>query len=258
MPQRRLIQGITFETAAWNGVDDTKTFWVENYHQQCTNTGIPTNLPDCATAPPPHQPARSKYELPPPFTMGASHGSVFDDTVFIGRKHAHAVAIETHTNNSEILWMNSHFTDAFRGVTVSNANALNNIVYNGTFERNDEMIGPGGGGDYSVFGATVDGGICPSLLTGGSIYVYGLDDSGGAGCTSYIYAPGGSWNVMVGSLYENSTLAWRDGRSRRASTQAHRRLSGAARFPRRGGWHGGQQRSITLADCSKHEGRAAP
>lgn len=135
---RMVIQGITFETAPDNGTGDSKTFWAENYHQQCSD--------DCeTTTPPPHQPARENYELPDPFSMGAS-------------------------------------------------SALN-----------DEMMGPGAGGDFSVFGAETDGPICPDHVAI-NLYVYGLDDTS-SGCTSYVEAPGVSYNVLVSTIFENSTLA---------------------------------------------------
>jgi len=202
---RMLVQGITFETAPDNGTGDSKTFWVENYHQQCSDD-VASSLAECATTtPPPYQPAREKYELPDPFGMGATNALNFDDVVFSGGAHAFATAIETHANNSEFIFTHTDFTNAGRGYTQANANALNNIMYGTRFLNNDEMMGPGAGGDFSVFGAETDGPVCPDHVAT-NLYVYGLDDTSG-GCTSYVEAPGVSYNVLVSTIFENSTLA---------------------------------------------------
>ena len=195
---RMVVQGITFETAPDNGTGDSKTFWVENYHQQCSD--------DCETTPPPpHQPARENYELPDPFSMGATNALNVDDVVFSGGAHAFATAIETHGNNSEFIFTHTDFINAGRGYTQANANALNNIMYGTRFLNNDEMMGPGAQGDFSVFGAETDGPICPDHVAT-NLYVYGLNDTSG-GCTSYVEAPGGSYNILVSTIFENSTLA---------------------------------------------------
>ena len=197
------VQGLTFETAPHSAGDDNKTFWVENYRQQCSVTN--PSLPDCNDDPPSNWTAWDNYGLPDPFSLGATTGSVFDDMVFRGGAHAYAMSLETSGNNSEVLWMHSRFTDADRGITLSNTNSLNNIVYDVSFLRNAKVMGGGVGGDFSVFGAKVDSGICPTHLAT-NLYVYGLDDTS-EGCTSYLEAEEVSYNVSVSMLFENSRLA---------------------------------------------------
>ena len=119
------IQGITFQTAPYN-----------------------------ASA----SPATTALNFDIEFTPGtgfASQENMFYDCVFDGGLHALAVGNSSTAMNSENMYNNCTFKNAYRGVAIGNYNALNNLVYNGTFDHDYIAISnsgtPNSGGSYSVF-----------------------------------------------------------------------------------------------------------
>lgn len=199
---KHTVQGMTFETADYaDGDPDTKTFWVENYHQQC----FPTDEDWPACPPKSHEPARSLYDAPDPFQLGGTNQLVFQDMVFAGGAHAYANAINTHTDNDSNIWVRSQFNDAMTGFTLANFNALNAVVYDSAFLRNDFSMALGGKGDFSAYYTNIQSHVCP-LHDNGYPYLYGIDDAP-YGCEQYSVAPPVSVNLPLSTFYDQSTLS---------------------------------------------------
>jgi len=107
------IQGISFETAAYNGRDP-----------------FPTDA------------SAVELEFNPNFPGAfATQEVIFYDCRFKGGRYAASTGLSTGTMGSENMFINSEFVDARYGLGIGSYNALNNIAYGSTFRDNEITIG---------------------------------------------------------------------------------------------------------------------
>ncbi|MBS1958340.1 MAG: hypothetical protein JST80_02610 [Bdellovibrionales bacterium] len=119
------VQGLTFQTAPFSAFDTTPIA-APNFDIEFTTGTVP-----------------------------ASQENMIYNCVFDGGFSALAIGNSTTTMGSENMIINSVFKNAYRGFSAGSYNALNNLIYNGTFDKLAIMIGYGGtsgsGGTFGVF-----------------------------------------------------------------------------------------------------------